>query len=288
MKVTKFLPAVAMLALPLVVPMTAYAATDSSSTATTTPAKPATAVNGLSVSGDVVLSGVCEVEGQFKAGQMMVFRAQVLEANAKTALDPKTTTVTVNLANGTQVKMNYHGTDMWVGTYVIPPNTPPGALPYTISAKDANGNTGLFVPMGMPPMIVNNTVTIAINKKPIAKLQEEGATVPLYPIIQLLKKEGMKVSWNGSVLTLTDSALPAKIPNMGGSGKYSIVVNGTTVFRTTGHVQKAQWTHQNTTYISTDIFGFLVDASNRAASFAGNVLNFTTPSATSTAGAGTK
>lgn len=285
MKFAKFLPAAALIVLPFAAPMTAYAADSSSTTA---PATPTTATNGLSVAGDVALSGICQVEGQFQVGQMMIFRAQVLETNG-TTIDPTTTTVAATLSNGDTVTMAYHGAGMWVGTYVIPANTPLGPLAYAMTAKDATGNTGTFVPLGIPPMIVNNTVSIAINNKPIAAFPEIGASVPLYPIIQLLKTEGMKVGWNGHTLSVTNSSFPATLPPATGSGDYSVVINGSTVFKTTGQVMKDPSTHNNTTYISTDIFGFLVDAINLAAggapttaTFAGNVLNITPPAPTTT------
>ncbi|MCL6453371.1 MAG: hypothetical protein K6T78_07025 [Alicyclobacillus sp.] len=269
MKFSKWLPAAALMVLPLAAPVPAFAA-DSS---TASPAVPQTSVNGLAVSGDVVLSGICQVQATFHPGDMVVFRAQVLESDGSAL--PAGTTVTVNLANGDTVKMSSHGT-FFVGTYVIPPTTKPGtALPYTISANDGNGHTGLFVPLGIPPMVVGNSVTIELNSKPLATLPENSATVPLYPIIQLLKAEGSTVQWNGHTLTVTNSKLP-KIPNMGGEGPYSVVINGQTVYKTTGDVAKDPSTHRDTTYISTDIFTFLVNISNRQATFAGNVLNVNT------------
>lgn len=282
MNIVKFLPAAALMVLPFAAPMSVYAA-DST---TTTPAKPQTATNGLSVAGDVALSGICQVEGQFQVGQMMIFRAQVLETNGTAIAATTGVTVTATLSNGATVTMAAHGPGLWVGTYVIPANTPLGPLLYTMTAKDAAGNTGTFVPLGIPPMIVNNTVSIAINNRPIASFQEIGASVPLFPIIQLLKSEGMKVGWDGHTVTVTSSNFPAALPPATGSGPYSVVINGKTVFKTTGQVMKDPSTHQDTTYISTDIFGFLVDAVNLAAGgapttamFAGNVFNITPPTA---------
>lgn len=274
--------------LPLAAPMTAYAATGSSTSASSAPIQTTNASQGLYVSGDVVLSGVCLVAGQYRPGQIMVFRAQVLETDGSTISDPTSVAVTANLmvqGKLTPVTMNYDsGSKMWVGTYTIPLTATPGMIPYTISAKDALGHTGLFVPLGMPPAIVNGTVAINLNGTKVGEFTEMGSTVTLYPILQMLKKEGLQVKWDGKTVSVNSPLFPtAKLPPATGSGPYSIVINGKTVFKTTGAVMKDPTTHQNTTYLSADVIGFLVGffghGNPQAASFTGYEFDINTQAA---------
>lgn len=69
------------------------------------------------------------------------------------------------------------------------------------------------------------------------------------------------------------------IPNLGGSGAYSIDVNGKTIMKLTGHVERDPISHGNTTFISTSIFDMLTGLSGGR--FDGNTLSISTKGATS-------
>jgi hypothetical protein len=278
MKLKRLFPAVALLVTAAVTPVTAFAADSGTPAPPTSP--PVTSSQGLFVSGDVVLGGICQVAGQFEPGQMMVFRAEVLKSDGS-AIDASKTTTTVHLANGAEVKMNYSADDgFWVGVYVVPPGTQLGALPYTITAEDSSGNKGTYVPLGMPPMIVGNNITITVDNQTVEKLPKSGASVPLYPIIQFFKAQGIQVTWNGQNLSLAVPGLsPSDLPNLGGSGAYSIDVNGKTIMKLTGHVEKDPVSHGNTTFISTSIFDVLTGLSG--GTFDGNTFSISTKDETS-------
>ena len=289
MRISNLISTAALLILPLSAPMTVYADTTSGSSGASvaTPVPTTNASNGLYVSGDVVLSGICQVEGQFRPGQMLVFRAQVLETDGTTISNPTSVTATTKLASGASVKMSYHGGNMWVGTYVIPLDSKPGVLPYTISAVDASGHKGLFVPLGTPPVIVNGNVTINLNGTKVGSFNELDASVPLYPIIQLMKSQGLETNWNGKTLSVNSSIFKSQLPPATGNGPFSIVVNGQTAFKASSVVLKDSSTHNDTTYVSANILEFLVSTfgtvlkNPHAASFDGYELNINTQPAAS-------
>ncbi len=100
----------------------------------------------------------CTAKSRFKRGEPVGFRA--------TAVNPATGTfaegaqLTVKLATGEALQMNYRGTGasprpgFWTVKWVVPDSAPVGVMRYTIDAKDDQGRTGVWAPYDIASSIL--------------------------------------------------------------------------------------------------------------------------------------
>jgi hypothetical protein len=109
--------------------------------------------------GDMVLFGgsdnpdTCTGRTRFKRGESVGFRMTAIYPLSGQVAD--TAELTVKLANGDTVSMNFRGTGpnphpgMWTGKWVVPASAPLGIMRYTVEAKDKEERTGTFAPFNV-------------------------------------------------------------------------------------------------------------------------------------------
>lgn len=106
---------------------------------------------------------VCVANSVFFPGEQVVWRAIVFDTATQTRLSEEQIkqlglVVTVALENGTNLSLRYglHPPDpnapkreaFWSGSYQISADAPLGTLKWSMTAKDKDGNTGAFTPIG--------------------------------------------------------------------------------------------------------------------------------------------
>lgn len=106
---------------------------------------------------------VCVANSVFFPGEQVVWRAVVFDLATQARLSEEQIkqlglAVTVTLENGANLNMRYglHPPDpnapkreaFWSTSYQIPADAPVGTLKWSMTAKDKDGNTGAFTPIG--------------------------------------------------------------------------------------------------------------------------------------------
>jgi hypothetical protein len=122
--------------------------------------------NKIVLYGDMVLFAgqdnpeVCTLRNRFKRGESVGFRMTAIYP--LTGEYAETSTLTVKLADGMTIPMNWRGTGsnprkwLWTGKWVVPETAPLGIMKYTVDARDNQGKTGTFAPFD----IANSQLTI--------------------------------------------------------------------------------------------------------------------------------
>jgi len=95
----------------------------------------------------------CTQKSRFKAGEPVGFRMTALDPLTGDVADTADLTVTINFGGQTEsVSMRYRGTGtnphpgMWTGKWVVPADAPAGLVHYSVTAKTADGKTGVWRP----------------------------------------------------------------------------------------------------------------------------------------------
>ena len=105
--------------------------------------------------GDIVRSGVCVLNNQFKRGERIAFRVRVMDPTGKQADDKRLKTLVVELGDGTKVPMKYgahRGTDnFWSTSWTVPDSFPTGALSYKVVATDNDNQNQTWAPFNVAP-----------------------------------------------------------------------------------------------------------------------------------------
>ncbi len=116
---------------------------------------------------------VCVPNSVFLPGESIVWRAKIFDSHTGEVLTGGQIkelgiTMQVSVSNGQTVDLHYgshppdpkapkHGM-YWSGHWVVPADAPTGTLTYTLTAKDAQGNTTTFEPIGqnvgIPPLTI--------------------------------------------------------------------------------------------------------------------------------------
>jgi hypothetical protein len=102
----------------------------------------------------------CTLRSRFKRGEAVGFRMTAIYP--LTGQYAETAALTVKLANGVDIPMNWRGTGsnprnwLWTGKWVIPADAPLGITRYTVEGKDKDGKTGKFAPFD----VENSQLTI--------------------------------------------------------------------------------------------------------------------------------
>jgi hypothetical protein len=94
--------------------------------------------------GDIVRSGVCVLNSQFKRGDRVAFRVRVQDPKGQPADDKKLKSLVIELPDGKQFPMRYGAhppgpasTDnFWSASWGIPQDYPTGAFGYKVIATD--------------------------------------------------------------------------------------------------------------------------------------------------------
>ncbi len=116
----------------------------------------------LAIQADTVLSGPCVQMSQFKRGDRIVFRAQVLDTATGTALDATgLKSVVVEFADGTTMDAHFGPhpptqaeVNFWSVAWTVPDTFPTGTLGYKIVATDNAGASVTFNPLNVPPSLL--------------------------------------------------------------------------------------------------------------------------------------
>jgi hypothetical protein len=105
--------------------------------------------------GDIVRSGVCVLNNQFKRGDRVAFRVRVTDPKGQAADDKKLTALVVELADGTKLPMHYsvhRNTDsFWSISWGVPDNFPTGTLTYKVTATDTDTQSQSWSPFNIAP-----------------------------------------------------------------------------------------------------------------------------------------
>ena len=105
--------------------------------------------------GDIVRSGVCVLNNQFKHGERVAFRVRVMDPNGKQADDKRLKSLVIELGDGTKVPMKYgahRNTDnFWSSSWTVPDNFPTGTLSYKVLATDMDNQSQTWSPFNVAP-----------------------------------------------------------------------------------------------------------------------------------------
>lgn len=106
--------------------------------------------------GDIVRSGVCVLNSQFKRGDRVAFRVRVMDPKGQPADDKKLKTVMIQLPDGKQFPMRYgahppkDSTDhFWSASWGIPADYPTGTFAYKVIATDMDNQTQAWSPFNV-------------------------------------------------------------------------------------------------------------------------------------------
>ena len=105
--------------------------------------------------GDIVRSGVCVLNNQFKRGERVAFRVRVSDPKGQAADDKRLKTLVIELSDGTKLPMHYsvHRTtdSFWSISWGVPDNFPTGAMSYKVTATDTDGQSQTWSPFNVAP-----------------------------------------------------------------------------------------------------------------------------------------
>jgi len=103
--------------------------------------------------GDIVRSGVCVLNSQFKRGERVAFRVRVTDPKGQPADDKKLKSLVVELPDGKKFPMKYgahppggNEDNFWSASWGIPADYPTGAFGYKIVATDQDDQTQSWSP----------------------------------------------------------------------------------------------------------------------------------------------
>jgi hypothetical protein len=105
--------------------------------------------------GDIVRSGVCVLNNQFKRGERVAFRVRVSDPKGAAADDKRLKTLVVELSDGTKLPMKYsvhRNTDsFWSISWTVPDNYATGTLTYKVTATDTDNQSQSWSPFNIAP-----------------------------------------------------------------------------------------------------------------------------------------
>jgi hypothetical protein len=106
--------------------------------------------------GDIVMSGKCVLNSQFKRGERVAFRVRVTDPKGQPAGDKKLKSLVVVLPDGKQFPMHYgahppggHEDDFWSSSWGIPADYPTGTFAYKVIATDVDDQSQTWAPFSV-------------------------------------------------------------------------------------------------------------------------------------------